>query len=202
MKGTKINFLFNGFNEALEYEKENNMNEIFIKYAEKIQRDIKELFFLHNGDLINPEKTLRQLNEKGNEVKILVFEFDEEETNQEVIKQSKDIICPICKEICMIVFNDYKISFNNCKNGHTFSNVLFNEFDNFQEINESTILCNKCNNNKSETTDNKFYKCCDCKINLCPLCQLMHDKKHIVIDYDIKNYYCDDHGERYIFNCH
>ena len=49
MKGTKINFSFNGSNETLEYKNENNMNEIFIKYAEKIKRDIKELYFVNNN---------------------------------------------------------------------------------------------------------------------------------------------------------
>ena len=53
------------------------------------------------------------------------------------------------------------MTFNNCKNNHRFSNILFKEFEQFQKINESKIKCNKCDDNKGETNDNKFYKCCD-----------------------------------------
>ena len=102
------------------------------------------------------------------------------------------------KELCLIDFNGYKISFQKCKNNHKFSNILFNEFNIFQQIDESKIICNNCNNNKNETNNNKFYKCCNCDINLCPLCKISHTKTHIILDYDIKYYYCNKHGERYI----
>ena len=51
----------------------------------------------------------------------------------------------------------------------------------------------------------RFYKCCTCNINLCPLCKKKHiinyDKKHLIINYDIKNYLCNEHGERLISHC-
>ena len=147
---------------------------------------------------------LEDISGKNTEIKILVYELVNE-TNEEELKLSKDIICPICKEICIINFKDYKITFNNCKNKHSISKILFEEFKDFQKIIESEIICHKCNNNKNETTDNKFYKCFNCNINLCPLCKLNHgkteNKKHLIIDYDIKNYYCNEHGQRYISHC-
>ncbi len=73
--------------------------------------------------------------------------------------------------------------------------------NNFQKIDESKILCYKCNKNKFETINNKFYKCLDCNINLCPLCNSSHNKNHRKIDYEMKNNCCENHGERYIAYC-
>ena len=53
--------------------------------------------------------------------------------------------------------------------------------EDFLKINEAKILCDKCDNKKSETTNKKFYKCMNCCINLCPLCKLNHEKKTIKI---------------------
>ena len=53
--------------------------------------------------------------------------------------------------------------------------------------------------------NNIFYKCYNCNINLCPLCKSNHvkkyDKTHIVKDYDLKNYFCNEHDERFILYC-
>ena len=94
------------------------------------------------------------------------------------------------------------ITFSNCINGHICSNILFNEFCDFQKINESKIICNNCNTNKNETIDNIFYKCCEWNINLCPLCKISNEKKmnksHLILDYNIKRFSCNEHGERII----
>ena len=82
---------------------------------------------------------------------------------------------------------------------------MFNEFFDFQKIDESKIICDKCmgvdKNKKSEVNNNLFYKCLICNINLCPLCKDKHDKMHLIINYDFKNYICIEHGERYISRC-
>ena len=140
---------------------------------------------------------------------MIVNELDDDEDNGINLKQSKHIICPICNEICLINLNDYKISFSNCKNGHRFTNIMYDEFLDFQKIDESKIVCDKCKgkdkNKKSEVSNNLFYKCCTCNIILCPLCKSNHDNKyeknHLIINYDIKNYVCNEHGERYISHC-
>jgi hypothetical protein len=38
-------------------------------------------------------------------------------------------------------------------------------------------------------------------MNICPLCKLKHEKDHILIDYELKNYSCNIHGEKYISYC-
>jgi hypothetical protein len=97
---------------------------------------------------------------------------------------------------------DYKIQLYGCKNLHSTKNILLDEFENTQKINISKIICNNCNkNNMSRTYNNKFYKCLTCKHNLCPECKLKHDKEHIKIDFDDKNYKCDIHKDNYISYC-
>ena len=52
-----------------------------------------------------------------------------------------------------------------------------------------------------EVYNNQFYICCNCNINLCPLCETNHSKEHIKIDYNLKNFLCLKHGERLISYC-
>ena len=208
MSRVKIVFLNNGNSEIIEEQRYNIMNDIFKRYAKIIGKKMNEIFFLYNGQLINNNKTLGStINQENiNEIQILVYEY-EENGIEDIVKASKDIICPICKELCFINFKEYKINFISCKNNHFFSNILFNEFKDFQKINESKIICNSinCKNNKGESMNNLFYKCYNCNINLCPLCKSnhvkKHDKTHIVKDYDLKNYFCNEHDERFILYC-
>ena len=173
------------------------MKDIFGRYLIKINKSINDVFFLYNGKQITEELKLEEINKEDNEIKILVTDIlDKNNKNEEILKQSKDIICPDCKNICLINFKNYKIKLNNCKNNHSIENILFDEFNNKQKINE---LCNICNNSKEEIYQNKFYKCCDCKLNLCSLCKIKHNKDHKLIDYELKDYLCNRHGEKYIF---
>ena len=199
----KIKFSFDGANETMEGQKDDTIIKVLSRYAKKIDKKIEDLYFLYNGDIVREKKKFKDICGNQEEIVFLVFEY-ENGKNADILKQSKNIICPICKEICMINFKDYKITFNNCKNNHRFSNILFNEFEKFQKINESKITCNKCGEKKSETNCNKFYKCFDCNIDLCPIHYQSHgneNKNHLIIDYDIKNCFCYKHGQRYIFHC-
>ena len=82
---------------------------------------------------------------------------------------------------------------------------MFNEFFDFQKIDESKIICDKCigvdKNKKSEVNNNLFYKCLICNINLCPLCKDKHDKTHNIIDYDQKYFICNLHNESFFSYC-
>jgi hypothetical protein len=197
-------FTFNGKEEEMEFKKEELLSNIFQKFVERIRQTIEKLVFLYNGDLINPRKALKDLCQDKKKINLLVYELEIDEEENESIIKAKNVICPICKELCLINFKDYKIFFSNCKNKHKISNILFNEFDDFLKINEAKILCDKCDNKKSETNNKKFYKCMNCCINLCPLCKLSHEKNnknHMILDFDLKNYFCKEHQERYIYYC-
>jgi len=194
-------FNFDGKEEILESKRNKYMKDIIEQYLKTIKRDHKNCFFLYKGSMVKEELKIEEINNEDNEIKILVYEIEDNDKCEEKLKNSKYIICPRCKEICFMNINNYKINLFNCKNNHCFSNLLLNELNDFQKIDESNIKCNKCNINKSETTNNKFYKCLDCNINLCPLCNLSHNKNHKIIDYEVMNNCCNNHGERYISYC-
>ena len=156
---------------------------------------------LYKGNIVIEELKIEEINNNDSEIRILVYEIEDNDKCEEKLKDSKYIICPRCTEICLININNYKINLFNCKNKHCFSNLLLSELNDFQKINESKIKCHKCKINKSETTNNQFYKCLDCNINLCPLCKTAHNKNHKKIDYEMKNNCCNSHGERYISYC-
>ena len=114
---------------------------------------------------------------------------------------SKDIICPQCGESIFMNIKDYKINLYDCKNRHKINNLTFSEFKKTQYIDLSKIVCNLCQRTKNNTFNNAFYRCLTCDINLCPLDKVRHDEKHIIINYDDKNYICDKHNEIYIKYC-
>ena len=96
---------------------------------------------------------------------------------------------------------NYKISLFDCKNKHIKDNILLSQFENTQYIDESKIICEICKTNKSLTFENNFFICITCKINICPLCKIKHDKKHDIIDYTQKNFICFCHNENYNSYC-
>ena len=112
-----------------------------------------------------------------------------------IIIKSKNVICPECGEDIRIKIENYKIRLYGCKNGHEIKDIIIEEYENIQGIDISKIKCNKCENNKSNTYNNEFYRCIKCKINICPLCKSKHDKNHDIINYENKNYICENHNE-------
>jgi len=100
--------------------------------------------------------------------------------------------------------NDYKIKLKNCINKHD-RNILIEEFENSQLINLSKIICNNCKiNNMGDTYNNKFYRCLNCKMDICPLCYNNHNREHKIINYDERNNICDIHYEyndNYCIDC-
>ena len=124
----------------------------------------------------------------------------EKETISPII-QSKEIICPQCGENCLLNINGFKIDLYGCKNGHEKKYLSLDEFNSTQNIDESKIICNECNNQHKSNHKNEFFKCLKCKKNLCPSCKQSHDNNHSVIDYDKKNYICEFHGEIYTSYC-
>ena len=116
-------------------------------------------------------------------------------------KLSNDIICPICKENIFIDVKDYKINLNNCKNNHNIENILLNNFEGTQKIKLNDIICNICEKKCKNKNHNKFLMCFTCNKYICPLCELEHDKEHIIMKNDDKNYKCTKHSELFIKYC-
>lgn len=117
-------------------------------------------------------------------------------TIKEILKiKRKDIICPICKEKCFITFRDYKINLN-CEQKHYTNNILLKDYDETQK-NRKTIICSKCNKNKST----QFYKCIECQNIYCQNCKDQHTINHKLIEVEIINYNCLRHNSEFTFYC-
>jgi len=201
----KVIFTFNGINTIIQCNIEDKMKDVCNKFVNKIGIDINLIYFLYNGIQLNLDMTLNQqinnIDRDKNEMNILVYEKLKSTIIIDDGKiKSKEIICPKCKENCKIKFEDYKIKLYDCKNKHEINNILLEEYNNTQNINELDIVCEICNkNNKYKSYNKQFYKCLICKKNICLLCKSKHD--HKIIDYDRKNYICNNHNEIYISYC-
>jgi hypothetical protein len=76
------------------------------------------------------------------------------------IIKSKEVRCPKCQENILLKFDNYNITLYNCKNKHKEENISFNRFVEIQKIDLSKIICNSCKErNKSNVSNNEFYKC-------------------------------------------
>ena len=194
-------FTYDGNTVKIQGKRNEYLENIFKRYSSKIRKDINDLFFLCEGKKLNGESKLENINNKDNEINILVNDINnkDHENKEEIIKKNKDIICPKCGEICLINIKDY------CSNNHSIENILLDEFNHLQRKNKILNLkCSECNIGINEIYKKKLYKCCNCKINICPLCKSKHekhDKNHIIIEYELRNYLCNVHGEKYISYC-
>ena len=201
----EVIFSHEGINLTIQCNGNDKMKDIINKYSKKISKSNDNLIYLYNGNKINYEKTF---NEQANDIdknrcqmNVIVDEYDDDKNSKNEII-SKDIICKKCKENALIDIENFKINIYGCKNGHKQNNILLNEFEKTQKIDINKIICNICNkNNKSITHNNEFYICNTCNKNICPLCKSIHNKKHIIINYDIKNYICKKHNDSFIKYC-
>ena len=189
----EVIFNFKGSNIIIQCNINDKMNDIINKFLKKIEKNENDnnLLFLYDANIINYDLTFIQqaneLDKNRNKMNILVKLNNDNREIKEII--SKDIICPQCGENIFRNIKDFKINLYGCKNGHNMDNILIDKYENNQKIDLSKIICNECNeNNKSNTHNNEFYICNTCNKNICPLCKSVHDKKHMIINYDDKNY--------------
>ena len=201
----KAEFIYNNQSTIIQFNLNEKMEDIIIKYETKIQIEKNTLYYLYQGNTLNKGLLIKDIispNDKEMKImKIIVNKLIENNEINNYIK-SKNIICPECGENCRIKIKDYLIDLYDCKNGHNLYNISLDKFEETQKINISKIICEKCKeNNKSNTYKNEFYKCLNCQINICPLCKLSHDKNHDIINYEQKYYICEHHNELYIKYC-
>ena len=195
-----------GSNVNVQAKLTDKMSLVFQKFKTKAQTNSASLIFLYKGNTISEDPQLEQVisndDRNENKMKIVVNSLDSQQNaNTSTNSISVDIICPQCKENCMIKMENCKISFN-CKNGHNQENILLDEFKKTQGIDLTKTTCDNCKEkNRSETYNKEFYRCLNCKLNLCPLCKGSHGKTHKIINFDQKNYICEQHHEDFIKYC-
>ena len=203
----EIEFNFNQMITNIQAKLDVPFQDVINKFMQKSLLEPGSVNFLTNGKVINPnesvESHMSNLNKQNKKLKIFVtMSVNDEQNKEEVIVKSKDIICPQCKEPCRIRIENYKIKLYECTYGHKTEDIKLKDFDKIQSINESQIICNNCKfKNKGNCPSGEFYRCLNCKLNLCLLCKPNHDRRHNIIKYDHRNYICQIHNEHLIKYC-
>ena len=203
----KVEFNYDGeIIEVLCLESD-KMEDICKKFTikAKIDQNISKYNFLYSGNLINVQLTFSQIissiDKERKIISLLVIDTE----NSTLVKSPKIIkfpfpICKECGENMKFELEGYKIRCAECPNFHT-CDMLLKEYENYQKIDISKILCDICSTSKYKTYNNQMYICNTCKKKLCPLCKNKHDNNHKIINYDLKNYICSRHNESYISFC-
>ena len=199
MSSIEIEFSYNQAVTIVQAKSSDLFQVVIERYYQKAMIPKDSVYFLLNGTVIAPEKTVASyMTNNTTKLNVLVNAFFKEKYN--IIQESKDIICPECKEPCMLKIDDYHITLYDCRNGHTIKGIKIDEFKKTQEINTSTIKCDHCKIKNKANTEEFFY-CPTCKTNICLLCKGNHNYKHMPINYDQKNYVCKEHNEQYVQYC-
>jgi len=206
MSDINVKFEYKGSTIFVQSQMKDKIKDVIKKYATKIDKKSDTLMFLVCGQMIlDFEKEVQNFNIVENEVNIAAYDlikFDDDDEEISIIKNSKQIICPKCSENCLIIFDNYKITLNNCDIGHNTERMFLKDFNNSQKVDSSKIKCSGCK--ETLLSKKRLLYCIQCDSNFCILCNSKHlanNKDHIVIDYDFKNYVCKKHGERYSAYC-
>ena len=202
---SQIIFEHDGMQIQIQCDPKEKVSAVLDRFCIKVQKDKSNINFLFNGNILNEQKNVEQLPKNSNGL-IIVIANDSVSSNQSTQTKikSKEVICPKCQEAATIsIDDDYKISIINCKNSHETKNLNISEFEGTQMFDMTKIICNKCKiKNMSNVFNNQFYRCLNCKMNLCPLCKNQaHDSNHNIINFPKKNYICEEHGEPIIYYC-
>ena len=200
----QIDFFYTGAKINIQCQEEDKIINAIVKFLTKTTKKKEEIGFIYNGNILEEELTFKEvannLDKISKVMKVVVYDNLSEDEKKTSLKRSRYIICPECGESARISIKDFQIIIYDCKNGHLTKNIQLNEFEKTQYIDQIKIICDNCKErNKDETTDNKFYTCFACKMNLCPICKDKHEKSHFILDYDEKDYYCKNHSD--VYNC-
>ena len=182
----EVEFHYNGTYSTIPCNLKEKLKDIIKKFFDKEGITPGNKFFLYNGGTLNNEQLSFTFEQIANFVdkdrkKMTITIVDDDRD----FRKLKNIICPECHESIRMDIKEYKINLSKCKNGHNIENILFNEFEETQNINftENTHETKyydenyfyKCN----EHDDGYEYYCEDCEKNLCTICEGHKDHKRI-----------------------
>ena len=188
---TILKFIYgNNHFEKICNDKNESIIHILLEYSSIINKDMKELLFIYNGKQLSFKNDDKISYLKNNKIKIFVLNLNNKKENKEL----NQILCPECKEMTILNFDEDKIVINNCINKHNNINYSINELMKNQYINE--LKCDICKNDKYLYND-KFY-ICSCKKYICSLCAILHGKTHKMIEYNNRFYKCIQHNNNFI----
>ena len=217
-KEFKVNFNYKGKITVIKCKQNENIEDIFKEYTSIIESNVNDFSFWYMGRILifNKFEIHHYLSFGGKEVNIFV---EKKELNgfEDKIFKSNQIICPICGGIAQIEFNNDLISILGCNksfsdrgfnNNHNLKDIHFDEFLMSQSIDESKIICDICKKEKLRKRNKSnvikaitFYYCYNCQKNVCESCKNKHNENHSIINFDYKNYYCENHPSKYSQYC-
>ena len=200
----EVIFHYDGNEIVIQCQNEEKIKNISQRFADKANINLNELYFLYNSNIVNLELTFKQLvnieDKRTNKMNIIVGNSLNEVDKNKIV-ESKEIICPECREPCIVNIDDYKLKLTDCKNNHEKS-LFLEEFYKTQNINYSKIICDDCKNaNRGNSYNNEFYKCLKCNKLVCPICRQKHNKENNIISYEQIKYICNIHNEKYDSYC-
>ena len=187
----EITFNYNGLEVKYQCnDTEEKVSDIFYKFINNV--DINSIIFLYYGNILDRNLTIGKMHSFDNERKnINIIIIDKISQSNSVYIYSKDTLCPKCGQCAKFDITEYKILLQ-CRNGHNLGNIFLKDYKDTQKIDITKIICDDCLiKNKAYSYKSIFYRCNQCKKNLCISCQNKHNKDHICINYDDKNYICD-----------
>ena len=203
----KVEFTYNDDKYFVQCKSEEKMKDIISKFMNKINKDRNNIVFLYNGQMINEELAFKQcanrLDRSRNYINVVVIEGQNANDDSLNFKKSNYIICPKCGEKASLSIKDFKLSISGCNHKHNTVELELKELEKTQLIDQSKIHCNNCNSLKSDSNENKFFFCLQCKQNLCPGCKNIHVESHkdYIKDYEEIQFYCQIHFDEYSFYC-
>ena len=128
------------FNQTITIIKANLSDPFQIpinEFYKKTSIQPNSVYFTIGTIQIKPLETIKSylnlFNTYNSILKVSVYSINENNKNQ-LIVQSKDIICPECKESCRIQIDEYHIKLFGCHNGHITKGIKLDDFQKTQEI--------------------------------------------------------------------
>ena len=85
MSNCQIRFQYNQEDIIIQCQRNELMSDIIYRYGIKSGFSVEDFYFLYDGSKINPDLTLNQINNKDNEILILVY-FKENAENENKMK--------------------------------------------------------------------------------------------------------------------
>ena len=99
-------FTLNGNQTIIQCTVYEKMRDIINKYLLKVKIDVNKTQFLYGGNQINYDLTFFQqaniFDKERHVMNILVYVSTFNQSINQGIIQSKEVICPTCKENCLI----------------------------------------------------------------------------------------------------
>ena len=203
----KVDFTYNDDKYFVQCSNDDKMKDIIAKFLSKINKERKNIVFLYNGLMINEELSFNQcanrLDRSRNYMSVVVVEGQNSNDDSVNLKKSNYIICPQCEEDAFLSIKDFKLSITGCNKQHKTEDLELKELEKTQYIDQSKILCDNCRTLKSDTSDNKFFVCINCKQKLCPKCKDKHDVAHkdYIKEYEENQFFCQIHFDEYSNYC-